>query len=254
MTFVRFISKFERIYNTPVKKISEKNLCAFCASKGVSAFCELESRVLEGLDKEKTCFVYKKGELIFQEGAYPHGVHCINKGKIKLYKAGIEGREQIIRFAKGGDLIGYRALLSGEPYTSSAACLEDTEVCFIPRQALLALVHDQPDFSMILMRRACHELGEAARIITNMAQKSTRERLAEMLLLLNHTFGSSSDGALDVRLTREELASLVGTATESLIRLLSDFKEEGLIETESKKIFLKNIPGLIKAGRVEDVI
>lgn len=237
-----------------MKRIAEKIYCSACGSYKNSPFCNYNGEALNTIDSNKHCIHYKKGELIFQEGSFPHGVHCIHQGKIKLFKAGVEGREQIIRFAKAGDLIGYRALLSGEPYSSSAGCLEDVTVCFIPKETLMAFIHDQPDFSMILMRRACHELGEAARIITNMAQKSTRERLAEMLLLLNQTFGSDTDGALDVRLTREELASLVGTATESLIRLLSDFKEEGLIETEGKKIFLKNIPGLIKAGRVEDVI
>jgi CRP/FNR family transcriptional regulator len=237
-----------------VKRIADKIYCSACGGYKVSPFCNYNGDALASIENNKHCIQYKKGEVIFQEGSYPHGVHCINQGKVKLFKAGVEGREQIIRFAKAGDLVGYRALLSGEPYSSSAGCLEDVTVCFIPKEVLMAFIHDQPDFSMILMRRACHELGEAARIITNMAQKSTRERLAEMLLLLNHTFGTDADGALDVRLTREELASLVGTATESLIRLLADFKEEGLIGTENKKIFLKNIAGLVKAGKVEDVM
>lgn len=237
-----------------MKKSEEKVLCHKCQSLGSSMFCGLEREVLETIDLKKSCQIYRKGESIFLEGSYPHGVYCLHKGKVKLYKTGVEGREQIIRFARSGDLIGYRALLSGEPFTSSATCLEETEVCFIPASVIQSLLHNQTCFSMALMKKTCHELGEAARIITAMAQKSSRERLAEVLLLLKRTFGEDSEGALDVRLTREELANLVGTATESLIRTMGEFKEEGLIDTQGKKIFLKNLSGLIRSGRVEEVV
>ncbi|MCS6980280.1 MAG: Crp/Fnr family transcriptional regulator [Flavobacteriales bacterium] len=237
-----------------MRKSSEKPPCVFCSSRHQSAFCDFENLSYEELDQKKVCYTFKKGENIFHEGGFPHGVYCVSKGKIKLYKTGIDGRDQIIRFAKSGDLIGYRALLSGEPYSSSAACLEETEVCFIPKEVILRLLRSEATFSMVLMRRACHELGEAARIITNMAQKSVKERVAEILLLLRQDFGTDSDNAVDVRLTRDDLASLVGTATESLIRILSDLKAEGLIDTPGKKIVLKNIKALAQLGRVEDVV
>jgi CRP-like cAMP-binding protein len=103
---------------------------------------------------------------------------------------------------------------------------------------------------MNLMKAACHELGEASRFITHLAQKPIRERLAEVLLLLKENFGVDQEQALQVVLTREEIASLVGTATESVIRLLSDFNQEGLVRLEGKRIHLINIPGLIKTGKV----
>jgi len=206
------------------------------------------------LNQNKICYTYKKGDVIFQEGTYPHGVFCVRSGKIKILKHGLEGKDQLIRFSKGGDLIGYRALLSGEPYSSSAVCLDETLICFIPKDIIIHLISQYSGLAFSIMQRACHELGEAAKLITNMAQKSNRERLAEMILVLKTNFGLDSDGAIDVKLSREELASMVGTATESLIRILSDFKEEGLIDTIGKKIKPLNVKGIIKTARLSDLI
>ncbi|MBE2246811.1 MAG: Crp/Fnr family transcriptional regulator [Candidatus Competibacteraceae bacterium] len=236
-----------------MKRYPEKYSCSDCSARQLSIFHNFPANHLHDVDVDKSCFVMKRGEIIFNEGNLPHGIYCIRKGKIKIFKTGNEGRDQIVKFAKTGDVIGYRALLSGEKYSSSAACLEETQLCFIPKNSLLSLVAGHSCVAMNLMRFACHELGTSSRLITNMAQKSTRERLAEMLLVLKQNFGIDNDGALDVKLTREELGSLVGTATESVIRLLSDFKEEGLVELNGKKIIPKNISSLIKVGKVIDI-
>lgn len=233
-----------------MKRFAEKNLCENCPSRGQSVFHNYPKDQLAEVDRDKSCFLMKRGEIIFNEGNIPHGIYCIKKGKIKIYKTGNEGKDQIIRFAKEGDVIGYRALLSGEKYSSSASCLEETEVCFIPKTALLSMFSGHSCLAMNLMKVACHELGEASKIITNLAQKSTRERLAEIILVLKENFGLDKDGAIDVNLTREELANMVGTATESVIRLISEFKEEGLIELVGKKIIPKDIPALIKTAKI----
>lgn len=235
-----------------MKRAAEKTLCESCPNRYESVFDNLPKEQLQDIDREKVCYVFKKGESIFNEGGMPHGVYCIKYGKVKLYKTGTEGKAQIIRFAKEGDVIGYRSLLSGEKFNATAACLEETMVCFIPKAALLEAISNHTCLAMNLMKAACHELGEASNIITNLAQKSIRERLAEVLLILKENFGVDKDDTLNVVLSREEISSMVGTATESTIRLLSDFNKDGLIELTGKKIRLINIPGLVKTGKVQD--
>ena len=200
----------------------------------------------------KTCAFFKKGQIMMHEGSRPNGVYCIYSGKAKLFRLGTEGKEQIIRFAKEGDLIGYRALLSSEQLSASIQVLEDTHACFIPRSEMFKMIEINSKFSLEVMKMACHELGEAGRLITNLAQKTVRERLAEVLLLLVSTFGTDENGNIDVSLTREEIANIVGTATESVIRLLSEFKDDEYIVLKGRKIKIMNKPALAKVGQVFD--
>ncbi len=200
----------------------------------------------------KTCAFFKKGQFMMHEGSRPNGVYCIYSGKAKLFRLGTEGKEQIIRFAKEGDLIGYRALLSSEQLSASIQVLEDTHACFIPRSEMFKMIEINSKFSLEVMKMACHELGEAGRLITNLAQKTVRERLAEVLLLLVSTFGTDENGNIDVSLTREEIANIVGTATESVIRLLSEFKDDEYIVLKGRKIKIMNKPALAKVGQVFD--
>jgi CRP-like cAMP-binding protein len=102
------------------------------------------------------------------------------------------------------------------------------------------------------MQHACQELGQASKIITNLAQKTVRERMAEVILVVQETFGDNEEGQIDVRLSREEWASLVGTATESCIRVLSDFQQEGLILLQGKFIKIQDRKGLLKLGKVTE--
>ena len=226
--------------------------CHNCNVKDITPFKALNDTELDIIADNKTCVVFKKGQIIMHEGNKPNGVYCIMKGKSKIHKLGIEGKEQIIRFAKNSDMLGYRSVLSDEPLSASVTALEDTYACFIPKNELFEVIEINSSFSMSLMKIACHELGEAGKIITNLAQKTVRERLAEILLLLERIFGVTEEGNLDVSLTREEIANLVGTATESTIRLLSEFKEDKLIILKGRKIKLVDKSKLAKIGSVFD--
>ena len=226
--------------------------CEFCGLREKSAFSELDVSELHETSHIKTCVFFKKGQVLMHEGSRPNGVYCLHNGKAKVYRLGTEGKEQIIRFAKDSDLIGYRSLLSGENLSASVSALEDTHACFIPKSALLKLIADNPRFSLNMMKLACHELGEAGKLITNLAQKTVRERLAEVLLLIHKTFGEDEDGNLDVSLTREEIANMVGTATESVIRLLSEFKEDNLVAIKGRKITILDKSSLVRIGNVYD--
>ena len=211
-----------------IKEVPPLN-CSNCVKKELSAFNNIDSTTLTEMADVKTCAFFKKGQIMMHEGSRPNGVYCIHSGKAKLFRLGTEGKEQIIRFGKEGDLIGYRALLSNEQLSASIQVLEDTHACFIPRSEMFKMIENNSKFSLEVMKMACHELGEAGRLITNLAQKNVRERLAEVLLLLVSTFGEDEDGNIDVSLTREEIANMVGTATESVIRLLSEFKDDEYI-------------------------
>ena len=192
------------------------------------------------LNYDKNCQAYKRGDFVFHEGNHATGFYCVNEGIIKLYKTGIEGREQIITFARQGDIIGYRSVLSKETFCTTAKVISDAFVCFIPAHRLFKLVESNHDFSLKLIQQACKELGVANKYITDIAQKTVRERLAEILLKLDEQFQTNDDGYLNIPLTREELSNLVGTATESVIRMLSQFKSQKLLELKGRKIKLLN--------------
>ena len=133
--------------------------------------------------------VFKKGAVLYQEGSRISGFYCINKGIIKVFKTGPDGKEQIIRFAKPGDIIAYRSVLSNEPACTTAKVLEEAYTCFFPSEILSTLVKKNPNFALDLVKLICEELGEANSYITDIAQKTVRERLAEVLLKLVADFG-----------------------------------------------------------------
>lgn len=225
-------------------------LCAKCSFDSGSLFKHLTNDETELLNYEKEFRQYKRGEVLYQEGNRISGFYCINSGIIKIYKTGFDGKEQIIRFAKKGDFIAYRSVLSNELACTSARVIEDCQVCFIPSEILIQFTKANPTFSLEMLKLACHELGEANSFITDIAQKTVRERLAEILLLLVHEFGLDNNQYLRISLTREELANIVGTATESVIRLLSEFKGDRLVELNGRKIKVLNLKGLEKISNV----
>lgn len=227
--------------------------CLNCQARFGSILFKAEKCNLEEIEAAKVCSMYKKGQVVFQEGAYPFGIYCVNSGKIKLSHCGDDGREQIVRLAKPGDIIGYKALLSAERYTASAIALDDASVCFIPKDLFMSVLQKDASLSFEMMRIIASELRKAELKITHLSQKPVRERLAETLLFIKETYGVEADGyTLNVRLSREEIANLVGTATESAIRLLSEFKKDGLIELQGKKIRLLNQEDLMRTANLQD--
>ncbi|MGB8492570.1 MAG: Crp/Fnr family transcriptional regulator [Bacteroidales bacterium] len=225
-------------------------LCNSCALETGSIFKHLTAEEVEMLNFEKSLRHYKRGEVLYNEGSRISGFYCIHTGIIKVYKTGFDGKEQIIRFAKGGEIIAYRSVLSNEPACTSARVIEDCEVCFIPSEILISLIKTNSAYALELLKLACHELGEANSFITDIAQKTVRERLAEILLLLVNDFGLDEQNLLMISLTREELANIVGTATESVIRLLSEFKTDRLVELNGRKIRILDKKGLEKISNV----
>ncbi|MDO5614649.1 MAG: Crp/Fnr family transcriptional regulator [Cruoricaptor ignavus] len=193
---------------------------------------------------------FRKGEHIFDENENANGIYFITKGTVKLSKSGVYGKDQILRFIKEGDLIGYRSLLIGEKFQAKAEAMSDVEVSFVPGDVFLHLLEVDPKLSFAMLQKFAYELGESSNTITFLAQKTVRERLAEILLLLEQKLGTDPEGFIKISLTREEIANLIGTATESAIRLISEFKHDDLIETEGRNIKILNHEKLIKLGHV----
>lgn len=192
----------------------------------------------QALIKEQRELSLSKGDIIIEEGHAPNGVFLVNEGAAKLYKVGFTGKEQIIRFLKKGDLIGYRSILSGETFGATVSALEDMKLSFMPERFFLKMLKNNAKMSFEMLTLVSAQLGDAADIITILAQKTVRERLAEVLLTLEEQLGMDDEGFIRISLTREEMANLIGTATESAIRLISEFKNDDLIKVSGRKIKL----------------
>ncbi|MBI4648646.1 MAG: Crp/Fnr family transcriptional regulator [Bacteroidia bacterium] len=232
--------------------------CEHCLVLGKSLLNKVEKKDLLDLSQRKNCIFYKKGQTIFSAGTKPNGVYCLNQGKVKIYKYGSYGKEQIIRFVSPGEFFGMKALLSDRTFKATATTLEDSVVCILNKNDFFELLNKYPLFSTRLMILFSQMLEEADNKLTSMAQKTVRERLAESLLVLNKIFYAEKNtnnypddtSQYVISLSREDLANIVGTSTETVIRLLSKFKKDNFIKIKGRKITLINIKELIKIAEI----
>tara|TARA_R110002012_G_scaffold319389_2_gene539787 strand:+ start:171582 stop:172208 length:627 start_codon:yes stop_codon:yes gene_type:complete len=192
----------------------------------------------------KTTRYYKKGDVIFDEGETLHGVFCVRSGVAKLTKLSANGKDQTVKLLGKGELLGQRSIISDERTNLSAVALNDIELCFVPKDQIVTPLHENQNFSFDVLQHLAKDLRKAEDDLINMAQKSVKQRMAETLIYIQHVFGVDSSGALNVILSREDYASIVGTATESAIRILSQFKKEKLIATSGKHITITDLEGL----------
>ncbi|MCV9926853.1 Crp/Fnr family transcriptional regulator [Flavobacterium sp. LS1R49] len=222
------------------------NKCDQCIVRQLTSLKALNKDEVIRLANSKTTYSIKKGDSIFEEGEITNGVFCVKDGVGKLSKLSANGKDQIVKLVKSGELLGQRSMISNEPANLSAKALDDMEVCFIPKSEIIDFFNKNNQFSMNVMKTICDDLKESDNHTVSLAQKTVKSRLAETLLYLHDTFGKNSDDTLQIQLSRDELASMIGTATESCIRLLSDFNKLKVIELIGKKIVLKNISALKK--------
>lgn len=194
------------------------------------------------LSKEKFQTIqFKKEQLLYCERNTPLGLYCVHSGKIKIYKLGSDGKEQMIRIASEGDFLGYEHLITGSNYSSSATVLEDTTLYFIPKQDFLGLLKNNEKFSTDFLTLLCQSLLDTEKKMINIAYKPVRGRLAEALLLLNNIFGNTGNTTISpISLSRDDLANYIGTAKETAIRMLSEFRKEKLVSTEGNYIKILN--------------
>ncbi|PWJ33679.1 response regulator [Sediminitomix flava] len=209
------------------------------SEEGLESFLD-EAQGVEDLDKLSTNRKkrgYKKKSVLFYEGDFPNALLHINKGKVKTYKTNEDGKEYITGLHGPGEFLGYIALLKDVPYTETAMVLEECEVSLIPKEDFFALVHSNRDVSNKFIKMLSNEIISNEEKLLRLAYGSVRQRVAEVLLQLEERY--TAQGSKMV-ITRDDLAKLVGTAKETLIRTLSDFKEEQLIEIKEKNISIIN--------------
>ncbi|WP_136481933.1 Crp/Fnr family transcriptional regulator [Cognatitamlana onchidii] len=218
--------------------------CEQCIIKQFNSLKALTKDELVRISGCKTSKKIKKGEIIFEEGEVLNGVYCVRDGICKLSKLSENGKDQIVKMVVKGQLLGQRSLISEESSNLQATALNDMEVCFIPKSEIFADLQKNSKFSLEVLKDMAHDLRDSDDIIVNMAQKSVRQRLAETLIYIHDSFGTNPDGTLSVLLSREDYANIVGTATESAIRVLSQFKKEGTISTVGKYIKIENLAAL----------
>ncbi|WP_323788022.1 Crp/Fnr family transcriptional regulator [Psychroserpens sp.] len=218
--------------------------CEQCIIKQFNSLKALTREELVRISGCKTSRIIKKGEVIFEEGDSINGVFCVKDGVCKLSKLSANGKDQIVKLVVKGDLLGQRSLVGDESANLSAIALNDMEVCFIPKSEIMNDLQKNPKFTLDMLQQMAHDLKDSDNVIVDMAQKSVKNRMADVLLYVNDHFGVDQNGFLSITLAREDYANIVGTATESAIRILSQFKKEGLISTKGKQIKIEDIDGL----------
>lgn len=192
---------------------------------------------------------FKKGKLIFYEDGIPTGLFLVKSGKAKIFKTGIYGRDQIFYIYKRGDLFGYHALLCNEYYEDSCEALEDCEILFFSKPDVQHLLNKVKNLKLLFIQNMSHEFGVLVNTITILAQKSLRERLAIYLLILNERYFNKETEKAKINLPREDLANIIGTARESLGRLLKEFKEDRLIQIKGRTIEIIDFKELQKIAK-----
>lgn len=187
----------------------------------------------------------KKTQSFILEGAPVHGLYFVRAGQVKVAKTGRHGKEQIVRFATGGDIVGHRGFGAGEFYQISATALTNTTLCHFSSSTMLHMLHQVPGLTVDMMLFYADELNRSESKVKKFAQMNVREKVIDSLLQLHRKFGQHR-GLLNIQLSRKELSDLAGTTEEQVIRTLSTLRKEEQIRTEGKKIGIINVELLNK--------
>jgi CRP-like cAMP-binding protein len=212
--------------------------CQDCPSRPHNMLSCCSASDTEAISQEKITQHYSAGQTIFGEGARPAGLYCVRGGRVKITRAGGDGKEQIIRLVRPGDVLGYRALVAEMAHTTSAVALSDCTVCLIPKRLVGQQLSGNALFSSAMLQLLAASLGATTERMLHLAYKPVRERLAEALLLLLRTYhpAEAVGQPFTIAISREDLGALMGTTKETTTRMLSEFKREGLLTTQGSAI------------------
>jgi CRP-like cAMP-binding protein/CheY-like chemotaxis protein len=219
----QFSSEFDR---------TEEELHEFINQSGIDTLEQLKG-------SNRTRKLQKKDTLFF-EGDYPNFLYFIKSGKVKVGKMNEDGKDFVTDLLKSGDFIGYMALIKGESYQETASVLEDCEVTLIPKEEFLQLLHSSKEVSEKFIKMLAGSITEKQDELLNLAYASVRKRVADALMKLSETYKKEETNEFTMSISRDDLAAMVGTATESVIRTLSEFKSDGFIAIKGSKITILN--------------
>lgn len=211
---------------------------------GLNKFFEEASgaKELQALSKNRAVSKYKKKEVIFHIGDKPHYVFFVGTGSVKTYKTHDDGKELITNVYREGDFFGHTPLFEQKPYADSALVMEDSEIFKIPSEDFLSLVYKNRDVAGQFIKMLSNRVEEQEKQLLKLAYDTVRKRTADALL--QFTKGQHSKNNVSFKVTRDDLASMVATATETVIRCLSEFKEDGFIEIKGREITILDYKGL----------
>tara|TARA_B100000953_G_scaffold142805_1_gene118181 strand:+ start:172 stop:909 length:738 start_codon:yes stop_codon:yes gene_type:complete len=226
-------------------KIDKENRCENCIIRHLNALKDLDNKTLAHISDSKETLAIDKGELIFKEGQTLKGLYCVKQGNPRLSKISDNGKDQIIRIASKGELLGHRTLVSGKKTNLSAVALNNMEVCFIPKEQISKLIDDKR-FTKSLLVFISNELKESDDRLVNMAQQNVKQRLAQLLIYLDNNFGCDKKGFINLSLSRIEISNILGTSKEGCIRMISNFRKEKLIDLKGKKIKIIDFDALVQ--------
>jgi DNA-binding response OmpR family regulator len=214
------------------------------SSHGITSFLnDIKNNGLQGLSDNYEIETYQKKQTLYTQGKKPRFLFYLVNGKIKSYKTNEDGKEYICDLYNSGDFIGYNALIQEINYEDSAMALEDAEVMQISREDFLKMIHTDMNIASAFIRIMSNNMKEKEERMLNLAYSSLRKRIAKALIEIQNKFDEENTGE-PISMSREDIAQYVGAATESLIRTLSDFKTEKLIEIKGTNIFIKNLDEL----------
>lgn len=224
----------------------QEGRCENCIIRQLNALKALSKEELKKISDSKVTKSVKKGDALFEEGEKLNGVFCVRNGVSKLSKMSDNGKDQIVKIATKGEVLGQRSVITEESTNLSAVALNDMEVCYIPKNHLTDNISNNVEFTKAILVHMANDLKFADNVIVNMAQKTVRQRIAEALRYLDKNFGVDQDGYIAMTLTREDIANVVGTAKEACIRTLTSFKKEGWITTDGKRIKIEDDKALYR--------
>lgn len=221
------------------------HLCK-CVVKDNTLFSDLSDKQIERFKKIIVTSYYKKKDVIFWEGDPCSGFHIVKSGRVKIIRTSKDGKEQIIKIAEAGEIIGMGVFYDEKQYTNTAAAMDDCELCFIEKSAFFKILEEYPIISKKIIVALSKELKTAYDKIGEMGLKTAKEKMAHLLSTLAKDYGVPHDGKikLNLNLSRLDIAELLGITQETSIRLLKSFKDAGIIDIKRKEIIVKSLPML----------
>ena len=228
------------IASRSTRKVIHDFSCASCVNMSCLIKKNLGNLVNSTFVENKSTLKCKKGQQFILEGTPVNGLFFILKGSVKVFRTGINGREQIVRFAKEGEIIGHRGFGTEEYYSIGAIALQDVVLCYFSKDDLQEALLENPKFGYDMMLFYANELNRSESKVKSISQMTVRERVIDTLLYINRKFGNLN-GYLNLPLRRKEYADYAGTTEEQVIRIFSSLKKEGLISAKGKKIGIINI-------------
>lgn len=212
--------------------------CSTCENKNCLIKRNLHLLEMNDFQSKKSTLKWKKGQNFIMEGAPVHGLYFVYRGKVKVAKTGLNGKEQIVRFAANGEIIGHRGFGIGQSYQISAMSLEDSILCSFSVETMNNVLKTVPSLTYDMMLFYAEELNNSESKVKKFAQMTVREKVIDALLYIHRKFGQGKE-FLNIQLSRKEIADFAGTTEEQVIRIISALKKEMLITTSGKKIGIK---------------